>query len=265
MRYLFVPLLFICHVIFGQIIVAVPAEIKPFVQNGYDVLDFKTGDLNGDKKVDAILILKLKGEDTVVTEDYIEPKRPLLLLVRQANGRLKLERQNDQIVMCRECGGMYGDPYSELSIEENGFAISFYGGSAWRWTRGYSFIYNAAKKDWFIAVETESTYWNGDPNKTFNSVSIPADEFGEISFSKFKRYDVDDAKLSAWKVTSSKAYFYETASVKAKPLKSYLVKGDKTDTYRETANFILVEFENKKGKKTIGFILKKSLVRLKSL
>ena len=38
-----------------------PPEAQPFIIKGYDVLDYKAGDLNGDGKEDAILILKNPG------------------------------------------------------------------------------------------------------------------------------------------------------------------------------------------------------------
>jgi hypothetical protein len=185
----------------------------------------------------------------------------MLLLIRQLNGKLKLQKRNDQIVMCRECGGIYGDPFSDVSIIDNSFTVHFYGGSAWRWSDAYYFTYNLPLKDWFISTESESTYWNGDPDGSFNSITIPARESGTISFEKYLRYSVEEAKLTNWKVNVAKAYFYDTAAINSKPLKTYLIKGDAIDSYRETTNFILVEYTNAKEKTTRGFIRKKDLIR----
>ena len=106
-----------------------PDSLKSFLLQGYEMLDFVEGDLNNDKMPDALLILKDAGEDTNRTEDL---KRPFLLLIRQNNGILKLAKRNDQLVMCRYCGGVFGEPYQETTIDQHGFTISFYGGSNWR-------------------------------------------------------------------------------------------------------------------------------------
>lgn len=234
-----------------------PAEAKQFVTKGYNMLDYITGDLNNDKRADAILVLKISGEDTVMEE----LKRPMLILLQQANGKLKLEKQNNNIILCRICGGVFGDPYENIEINNNSFTIHFYGGSAWRWSRRYKFKYSNKQKNWFIDEETESTYWNGDPDGTFNSIAIPAIESGRISFEKYLGENLENVQMTKWKVNVTKTYFYDTAALNSKPLKAYLIKGNKIGSYRETKNFILVDFNNAKGKNTRGFIRKKDLIR----
>ena len=98
-----------------------PAEAKPFVLKGYEMLDYVTGDLNGVKKPDAILVLKMPGEDTAVEE----VKRPMLILIRQANGKLKQAKRNDDVIMCRQCGGVFGDPYEGTTIKGSTFELDF--------------------------------------------------------------------------------------------------------------------------------------------
>jgi hypothetical protein len=234
-----------------------PNEAKQFVEMGYEMMDYITGDLNSDKKADAILILKAIGEDTLTEE----VKRPMLILLRQTDGTLKQERRNDNIILCRQCGGVFGDPYENVEINNNAFSIHFYGGSAWRWSREYRFKYDPKLKDWFIEQETESTYWNVDPDDTFNSIVIPAQETGIVSFEKYVRDDLENVQFTKWKVNVLKTYFYDTAKVNSKPLKAYLIKGDKIESYRETKNFVLVDYKNVKEKYTRGFIRKKDLTR----
>lgn len=237
-----------------------PAEINKFILKGYEVLDYTTGDLNKDKKPDAILILKAAGEDTIQTEDFTTPERPMLLLVRQDNGALKLAGRNDAVVMCRQCGGIYGDPYESISADSNSFSINFYGGSAWRWSHEYTFRYNAAKKDWFIYQESQTSYWNIEPDKYFSSATVAEDELKAVPFSQYKPADRENGGIKKWKVKSSKANFYAVASKKSKPLKAYLLKGDMITSYWETRNFIFVEYENKNGRGTKGFIKKTDVI-----
>ena len=54
-----------------------PEEAITFMLPGYEMLDYITGDLNNNKKQDAILILKQNGEDT----SYDELKRPFIILI----------------------------------------------------------------------------------------------------------------------------------------------------------------------------------------
>lgn len=240
----------------------IPAEIKNFILNGYEALDYTTGDLNNDKKSDAILILKIIGEDTVQTENYDDPKRPMLLLLRQKNDALKLAARNDEVVMCRQCGGVFGDPYENVSINSFSFSLNFYGGSAWRWSHEYTFRYNAAKKDWFIFKESQTSYWNGDPEKSFSSATILDNELPDIPFSKYKPLSLENISVKYWKIKSRKAYFYDIASKKSNPLKAYMVQGDVVSSYRETPGFIFVEYENKTGKSNRGFIRKTDVTAL---
>jgi hypothetical protein len=97
---------------------------------GYEILDTATGDLNRDKYRDLLVILKLSNE-----EENSESSRPLLIYIGQKNGELKLVAYNDNVVLCRNCGGIYGDPYSGMVIKRGYFSIEHYGGSNFRWTR----------------------------------------------------------------------------------------------------------------------------------
>jgi hypothetical protein len=86
-----------------------PGEMQPFVPQGHEALDFAAGDLDGDGREDAVLILK--GPAEVQEKDDMDARRPLVLLIRQPDGRLKQVRRADRLVYCRTCGGMMGDPY----------------------------------------------------------------------------------------------------------------------------------------------------------
>ena len=235
-----------------------PAELKPFVAKGYEMYDFVEGDINGDNKKDAILILKSPGEDTAVDDDL---KRPFLLLIRQQNGKLKLEKRTDSLVMCAHCGGVFGDPYQETKIFKNGFLISFYGGSNWRWGYDYTFTWNAAKQNWFLTKEHQLNYNSVAEEISTKESDIEADELGDIPIEKF---NVDPAyKESKWEVIVTKAYFYTNPKTGSKPRKGYLLKGDKVSCTRILKNFVEVSFENKKEQFTEGYILKTDLQKIK--
>ena len=258
MKFLLFPcLILLSFSAYSQNNTVIPDEAKSFVLTGYEVLDYIIGDLNNDKRPDAMMVLKLIGEDTLMLDNEKDAKRPLLLLIRQANGKLKLAKRNDDVVMCRQCGGMYGDPYVGIKISPGSFILQFYGGSpSWRWGFDYSFRFNSLKKDWFIEQELESLYHMTEPDKS-RDLNIGVEELGEISFEKYKPHD--DSEETTWKVKAAKTFFYNNPDLKSKPRKGYLVKGDKVISSRELKNFIRVYFSNKKERISEGFILKKDL------
>ncbi len=235
-----------------------PAEAKPFVVKGYEMMDYITGDLNGDKRPDAILILKVPGEDSVIGNI---PARPLILLLRQANGSLKAIKRNDQMILCHQCGGVFGDPYEDTRISKNSFVINFYGGSNWRWGIEYTFRYDAASNNWLLMKEKQENYQSGDPEKTMKVTHIGPAELAGINFDNFNATpSYDDSK---WKVVSAKTYFYDSPGIGNKPRKGYLLKGNTVTGIRELKNFVEVSFENTKEKITEGFVLKKDLLKIR--
>ncbi len=245
-----------------------PDEVKQFILPGYEYLDHITGDLNNDKKADAILVLKIIGEDSLYDNfngegdsAYSENPRPLLLLIRQADGKLKQIIRNDKAIMCRHCGGVFGDPYEGISIHPGGFDINFYGGSSWRWAYHFSFLYKPLKKNWYLVKEIQTSFQAGDPEATRKDVTITESESGEVPVEKFQSESkYEDSK---WKVIAAKTYFYDNPKPGSKPRKGYLLKGNQVTGIRHLKNFIEVSFENDKGVFTTGFILKKDLLKLK--
>jgi hypothetical protein len=232
-------------------------EIDPFIPTGYETLDYVAGDLNGDKKKDGLLILKASGEDSVMEEEL---PRPLIVLIRQADGKLKQVLRNDKAIMCRRCGGVFGDPYEGVQVFDKGFSLSFYGGSNWRWGYTYEFVYRPLKKNWYLVKESQSSFHSGDPETTMKSTEINETELGEIPLDKFNSSPVyEDSK---WKVKAVKTFFYDSPKLGSKPRKGYLMKGNIASGIRLFKNFIEVSFENSKGTFTSGYILRKDLQKL---
>jgi len=237
----------------------VPAEARAFIAPGYEALDYVTGDLNGDKKKDAILILKIPGEDTI-TEIF--PVRPFLLLIRQADGTLQKMVRNDSVILCRQCGGVFGDPYNGITITPSGFNLSFYGGSSWRWSYNYQFVYRATKNkiSWFLVKEKQSNFHAGDPEKTMKDVVITETEAGPVTIDQFNSSPYGNN--SDWEVKAVKTYFYDNPVLGSKPRKGYLVKGNQVVCTRELKNFLEVTYTDGKYTTTGGYVLRKDLKKL---
>jgi len=236
----------------------VPEELKPFIMPGYEVMDVVKGDLNKDKLDDYLLVLKTAGEDTFLFDNTDwDAHRPLLLIIRQANGTLKTVAVNNELIFCKNCGGVMGDPYQGLTIKSGEFTADLYGGSSWRWAESFTFRYDAVKKNWFLQKHKSTSFQSGDPERTMNESVISRSETGDISIEKFTpHYNADS---SSWKVKAAKTYFYNSPVIGSKPGKAYLVKGNKVVSFKQFRNFVECSFTNSKGTVTTGYILKKDL------
>lgn len=234
-----------------------PAEAGSFVLKGYEMLDYITGDLNGDKRTDAILILKQPGEDTLSNG---ESSRPFFILIRQPNGKLKQQKRNDNVVLCRQCGGVFGDPYDNTTITGNYFTIVFYGGSSWRWGYTYRFAYQPARSNWLLVNEKQISFQSGDPETTTKEVIIEEEELNGVTIDNFS--STPPNADSKWKVTAAKTFFYDNPKLGSKTRKGYLLKDNQATGVRELKNFVELSFENGKGQFTNGYVLKKDVVKI---
>jgi hypothetical protein len=164
-----------------------PAALNTFIPKGYTELYTAYGDLNLDQYPDAVLVLKKDGEDT--TSDVVEhpEKRPLLILIGQADKSYKLTARNDNAVYCVNCGGMMGDPFQEVVIKKGYFSVEHYGGSANRWTRVITFKYAAAGNNWYLYKDGGESFNANIPDKVKTTVKTTKN-FGKIPFDKFDIY-----------------------------------------------------------------------------
>ncbi len=241
----------------------IPAELKPFIMPGYEVLDYAKEDMNNDKLPDYILILKSKEEETMTFDNANwDAGRPLLILTRKTNGSLQAAAINHNLVLCKNCGGVMGDPYQNLNVKPGEFTVDFYGGSSWRWTESYTFRFDKIKKNWFLELHNSSYFQSGDPEATMEETFIRRNETGNIKLDEFSPYYNTDNR--EWKVKAVKTYFYTSPELRSKPKKAFLVKGDKLTSARNFTNFIFCTYTNRKGEITSGYILKKDLQLLQT-
>jgi len=178
-RLLFLFALFLSHLTFSQ-----SKELAKFILPGYEIRDTLCGDLNADGRMDVLLILKALDEDTLPGDKVMT--RPLLILIRQADGNLKLEARNDDAVLCKQCGGAFGDPYTNMVITGDYFSVEHYGGSSSRWTDIVTFKYNPSKKNWFLHKWGGEVINNNYPESNSNWLKTTK-EFGVVLFEKFNR------------------------------------------------------------------------------
>ncbi|MFL9484747.1 hypothetical protein ACI6Q2_18330 [Chitinophagaceae bacterium LWZ2-11] len=167
-------ILLFCEASFGQY-----KNLQQFIPKNFTILDSASGDLNKDGFRDLILILRSDFE-----KDSPDTTRPLLILEGNANGQYKLVARNDSVVLCKECGGIFGDPYNHITVKGSYFSIEHMGGSAWRWTRIITFKFDA-KTNQFILHRDEGESWHtSNPNKTKESL-IDKQNFDKLPFEKY--------------------------------------------------------------------------------
>jgi hypothetical protein len=236
----------------------VPAEVRPFVLEGHRVLDYAAGDLDGDGRPDAVLVLEAPGEAS--GEDEGGPPRPMLLLVRRADGRLEVAKRNDRVVLCGRCGGMMGDPYQGVRIERGHFRVSHYGGSSWRWGLVREFAYDAARRDWMLERTEDEQFHAGGPDETEKVTVILREELGDVPFEGFD--ELHEWPEGTWRVVSERAPFYDQPDLRSKPRRAYVVKGDVVKSRRELRHFVQAEFTDAEDRTTRGFLLKRDLAPL---
>jgi hypothetical protein len=173
----------------GKAFYAQNLPLPKWVPAGYEIRDTLAGDLNEDGRPDLLAVLKVIGEDTISIDSMTV--RPLLILIRQTDGSLKLTARNDEAALCKWCGGVFGDPYSGMTIKGAYFSIEAYGGSSDRWTDITTFRYDKVKNSWFLHRYGYEMSNVMDPDHKSTEVQKTIKNFGIVPFKEFKRTMVD--------------------------------------------------------------------------
>ena len=259
-KIMFFLALFFCNYLFAQKDNLI-LQLKKFIPEGYKIKDTAFGDLNDDSKMDVVMILvSEKEEDASYVDTSFNLQRPLMILTQQADGKLMLAKRNDNMVLCKQCGGVFGDPYAGLIIAGGSFEISFYGGSTWRWNDVYDFECNNLKKTWVLDREEHSTFHSTEADLPAEEIFIPTSEIDNITIDDF---DVNGLNTSeSGKVIADKSYFYNSPDLSTKR-KAYVRKGDIINITRVFKTFYQATFTNNKNQITKGFLLKKTVQLIK--
>lgn len=163
------------------------SEIEKYTLPGYAVLYSTNGDLNRDSYTDMVFVYKKNNEDAEIPNDELPLYRPLVLYIGQKGGTFRLAAQSTKAVLCYHCGGVMGDPFSQITIKNGEFTIEHYGGSSWRWTRALTFKYSKKDSTWFLHKDTSESFHSADPdNGTMTTKTVK--DFGIVRFEAFDIY-----------------------------------------------------------------------------
>ncbi|MEP7038733.1 MAG: hypothetical protein ABI891_10335, partial [Acidobacteriota bacterium] len=100
----------------------IPAEVQEFIGKTDHAIALESADLNGDGTQDFILVTEKKTAET--RGEDADNERTLMILTRNADGKLKLVKSNKQVVYCKSCGGSFGDPFEGVEAKPNSFTVS---------------------------------------------------------------------------------------------------------------------------------------------
>lgn len=186
MKTAFIVLLSICALYtYGQNFPEVIRRDSIYIPATYEMLDSISGDLNRDSYKDLLIIFKNADEEDL-SETSDEPiDRPLLIYLRDSLNNYHLITQNNKVVLCYSCGGVFGDPYNGMAVKNGYFTIEHYGGSAWRWTRYITFKYSESDSTWYLHKDGGESFHASDPDNTEINIKTVKD-FGIVKFEDFE-------------------------------------------------------------------------------
>jgi hypothetical protein len=120
-----------------------------------------------------------------VEDDDVEHPRSMFVVTMSADKKPHLAARNDRVVFCKECGGIFGDPFLEVVAERNGFTVRHYGGSSWRWANEFTFRYSRRDRAWQLVKVVETSFHATDPENETTDTYKPDRDFGKIDFIDF--------------------------------------------------------------------------------
>ncbi|MCD9004850.1 hypothetical protein LDO31_01100 [Luteimonas sp. XNQY3] len=152
-----------------------------FVPGGATRVDTVRGDLTGRGTSDALIVFSPATPERQPLGDG--PARTVVLLTRDASGRLQNAAENARIVPCERCGGIAGDPYAYARIEAGDVTLAVAGGSRERWFHDYVFRYAPERATWQLeqVVRGVTDTQTGLQKQT----ELTAADFGDIGFADF--------------------------------------------------------------------------------
>lgn len=136
------------------------AAPEDFVPKGWRLLGKATGDLNDDGRADAVVVAAHDAESGEPTDVWEEPR--LLIIALGEGGRLRLSAVSADVVLCRGCGGVFGDPFEGVLVERGAVVVMHYSGSRNRWA--YTDRFRLQDKQWTHIGATEAHMDTLDPS-----------------------------------------------------------------------------------------------------
>lgn len=240
-----------------------PKEIQKFVLKNHKVYDFIEGDLNADKRKDAILVLKHNFHNSwdSITNDYIEKPFPCIVLLRNANNQLYSFVRTDSLINDLSTVRIY-EGIKIDTISHNKFTLSIWGGRRCKWYASMTFQFKKPQNNFFLVEQVDGGFCSGDSASDYE-YTVKESELPTISlihYNEDARYyeDYEKGVIAVKKI----AVYANPSFVASK--KIYSLEGKDVYLGMQTKNFIEIEYEDE-VKKVKGFVLKKDIKLIKKV
>ena len=158
----------------------ISSNVIDFVPKGYLVLDSLLGDLNRDKFIDAILILK-RIEENEGRDDLL---RPLMLFAGLYGQKFQLVAINSDIVLCKGCGGTIIDPYKKTVIRNGYFSIEHLILGTPSMSRIITFKFIKNKRTFYLSRDAGVVYDSASHSEI--DYKINEGDFLHVTFDEYK-------------------------------------------------------------------------------
>ena len=102
--------------------------------------------------------------------------------------------KSEKAILCKDCGGIFGDPFAGIEINKNVLSINHYGGSNWRW--GYTHRFRYQENDFFLIGQTSNSYWSVENCDKLNDFA--GTKYEDINFitGQYEKKEIsEDCKL----------------------------------------------------------------------
>ncbi len=153
-------------------------ELSAFLPAGASLRLAARGDMDGDGDQDAVVVL-----DAGDGEAARRP-RTLLLLRRDADGRLQRMIESPRAIACLRCGGMAGDPLQGVRIEPGALTLRFEGGSRELWSSEFRFTPASGGDEWRLMGVVHRGFDRVGGGREAELV-LGLDEIGDVSLALF--------------------------------------------------------------------------------
>ena len=154
------------------------SELSAFLPPGTSLRLAERGDIDGDGDQDVVIVVETSDGDAA------RQPRPLLLLRRDADGRLQRTIESPRAINCRRCGGMVGDPLQGIRIEPGALTLRFEAGSRELWSSEFQFTPMPGGDAWRLSGVTHRGFDRANGGKSAER-TLSREEIGEVSLASF--------------------------------------------------------------------------------
>jgi hypothetical protein len=173
-----------------------PPEIEKQFPTGYKLMTFDTTDLDGDKRLDCMVVAQSVNETANQSKTENSEARPLLIFLQRPENHFTLMARNDAVVLRKNDGGQC-DPFmdGEEGIAAKGayFTVQNAVACGEHWTDYTTFMYSQKQKGVIFykrifesLVSNPDTSPNAEPLITGTRKVVEADPAKPIFIQNYK-------------------------------------------------------------------------------